>query len=164
MAALKFPIGFGLYAGYPQCISLFFLLNFDLSSYFCLLTKNGTIGSFFFCFCFTAPLCNQLTSVVRCLTGHATGGGGHLGVTVFATGGDTKNFFEKLIVFGVLARAVENAKNYRLFEKFFRVPPPPVANTVTPKCPPPVACPVRHNFDKFLNFLTFLVGLVCFIC
>ena len=29
--------------------------------------------------------------VVRCLTGHATGGG-HLGVTVFATGGHTKNF------------------------------------------------------------------------
>ena len=55
----------------------------------------------------------------------ARNGGGHLGVTVFATGGDTKNFFEKLIVFGVLARAVENAKNYRLFEKFFRVPPPP---------------------------------------
>ena len=64
------------------------------------------------------------TNLVRCLTGHATGGG-HLGVTVFATGGaggDTKNFFEKLIVFGVL----ENAKNYRLFEKIFRVPPPPL--------------------------------------
>ena len=45
----------------------------------------------------------------------ARNGGGHLGVTVFATGGggDTKIFFEKLIVFGVLARAVENAKNYQ---------------------------------------------------
>ena len=47
------------------------------------------------------------------------GGGGHLGVTVFATGAGTKNFFEKLIVFGVLARAVENAKSYQLFEKIF---------------------------------------------
>ena len=87
----------------------------------------------------------------------ARNGGGHLGVTVFATGGGggghEKFFFEKLIAFGVLARAVENAKNYRLFEKFFRVPKPPVANTVTPKCPPPpVACPVRHIFGKFLIF------------
>ena len=81
------------------------------------------------------------------------GGGGHLGVTVFATGGgggDTKNFFEKLIVFGVLARAVENAKNYRLFEKFFRVPP--VANTVTPKCPPPRCVPSKTHFWQISEF------------
>ena len=82
------------------------------------------------------------------------GGGGDIWVLLCSQRGDTKNFFEKLIVFGVLARAVENAKNYRLFEKIFRVPP--VANTVTPKCPPPpVACPIRHIFGKFLNFLTF---------
>ena len=57
-------------------------------------------------------------------------------------GGDTKKFFEKAIVFGVFHRSCQNAKNYQLFEKIFRVPP--VANTVTLKCPPPVACPVRH--------------------
>ena len=55
-------------------------------------------------------------------------GGGHLGVNVFATGDCSRQNAEKLQKIG----------------KNFRVPPPPVANTVTPKCPPPVACPVRH--------------------
>ena len=65
----------------------------------------------------------------------ARNGGGHLGVTVFATGGggggDTKKFFEKAIVFGVFHRSCQNAKNYQLFEKIFRVPPSP---------PPPPRC------------------------
>ena len=58
-----------------------------------------------------------------CHTGHATGGGGHLGVTVFATGGGgggggtPKKFYEKAIVFGVFHRSCQNAKNYQLFEK-----------------------------------------------
>ena len=93
------------------------------------------------------------------------GGGGTFGCYCVRNGGggrDTKKYFEKLIAFGVLHRSCQNAKNYQLFEKIFRVPlppppppppPPPVANPVTPKCPhppvtpkcpPPVACPVRH--------------------
>ena len=48
--------------------------------------------------------------------------------------------------------------------KIFRAPPPPVANTGLPKCPPPVACPVRHISGKFCQFLTFLMGMVCFGC
>ena len=79
-----------------------------------------------------------------CFTGHATGGG-HLGVTVFATGGggDTKKFFEKAIVFGVFHRSCQNAKNYQLSEKIFRVPPPRCEHSNT-QMSPTVACPVIH--------------------
>ena len=51
-------------------------------------------------------------------------GGGHLGVNVFATGDCFR----------------QNAKKLQKNRKIFRVPPPPVANTVTPKCPPPPRC------------------------
>ena len=69
-----------------------------------------------------------LTVVVRRLTGHATGGG-HLGVTMFATGGGTRKFFPIFCNFSAFWREQS-----------------PVANTLTPKCPPPIACPVRHDF------------------
>ena len=80
-----------------------------------------------------------------CLTGHATGGG-HLGVTVFATGGGGghENFFRKGDSFWRFPPLLPKRQKLSTFRKNFRVPPP-VANTVTPKCPPPpVACPVRH--------------------
>ena len=79
-----------------------------------------------------------------CLTGHATGGGTFGCYCVRnGGGGDTKKFFEKAIVFGVFHRSCQNAKNYQLFEKIFRVPPR-CEHSNTQMSPPPVACPVRH--------------------
>ena len=57
-------------------------------------------------------------------------GGGHLGVNVFATGDCSRQNAEKLQKIG----------------KNFRVPPPPVANTVTPKCPPPRCVPSKTPY------------------
>ena len=75
------------------------------------------------------------------------GGGGHLGDTVFATGGHEK-FFRKVDSFWRFPpKTINFSKNF-----FVPQPPPPVANTVTPKCPSPIACPVRHIFGKFLIF------------
>ena len=55
----------------------------------------------------------------------ARNGGGDIWVLLCSQrGGDTKKFFEKAIVFGVFHRSCQNAKNYQLFEKIFRVPPP----------------------------------------
>ena len=56
----------------------------------------------------------------------ARNGGGHLGVTVIATGGgggDTKNFFEKLIAFGVLQERWRTPKGINFSKKFFVSPP-----------------------------------------
>ena len=52
--------------------------------------------------------------------------GGHLSNLVFTTGGGggvvgTNKFFEMLVVFGVLHRSCQNAKNYQVFEKNFCV-------------------------------------------
>ena len=88
-----------------------------------------------------------------CITGHATGGG-HLGVTVFATGGggDTKNFFEKLIAFGVLQERWRTPKAINFSKKFFVSPPPRCEDSNTQMSPPPVACPVRHlNTSVFVR-------------
>ena len=91
-----------------------------------------------------------------CLPEHATGGG-HLCNPVFATGGgDTKNFFEMLVFFGVLHHSCQNAKKYPLFEKKFRVPP--LQTQGYTKVPPPVACPGRHYTNgALLGVNTFAV-------
>ena len=83
------------------------------------------------------------------------GGGGH---EKFFRKGDSFWRFPPLSpkrqkVFGVLARAVENAKKLSPFRKIFSCPPRcEHSNT---QMSPPVACSVRHIFGKFLNFLTF---------
>ena len=69
--------------------------------------------------------------------------------------GDTKNFFEKFIVFGVLARAVENAKNYQLCEKIFRVPPRCEHSNTQMSPPPPRCVPSKTQFWQISEFLTF---------
>ena len=72
-------------------------------------------------------LCSNMSSKVSYW---ARNGGGHLGVTVFATGGGgTRKFFPIFCNFSAFWREQS-----------------PVANTLTPKCPPPIACPVRHDF------------------
>ena len=41
---------------------------------------------------------------------------------------------------------------------------PPCCKHWVIQMPPPVACPVRHIYGKFCQFLTFLMGMVCFGC
>ena len=94
-------------------------------------------------------------SVVRCLTGHATGGGGHLGGTVFATGGGHEKFFRKVDSFWRFGKSGGKRQKLSPFRKIFSCPPPRCEHSNTQMSPPPVACPVRHIFGKFLNFLTF---------
>ena len=101
----------------------------------------------------------SLLLVVRCLTGHATGGG-TFGCYCVRNGGGHEKFFRKVDSFWRSPRAVENAKSYQLFEKIFRVPPR-CEHSNTQMSPPPVACPVIHNFGIFLEFLMFLMGMFC---
>ena len=93
----------------------------------------------------TIPIKNVNKSDIyqKCvLLGTQRGRGGGIWVLLCSQRGGKKKIFEKWIVFGVFGTC-QNAKSYQLFEKIFRVPPPP--NTVTPNClsppPPPVACP-----------------------
>ena len=87
-------------------------------------------------------------AVVRCLTGHARGGGTFGCYCVRnGGGGDTKNFFRKVDSFWRSPPLLPKRQNYQLFEKIFRVPP--VANTVTPKCPPPRCVPSKTQFWYF---------------
>ena len=63
--------------------------------------------------------------VVRCLTGHVTGGGGHLGVTVFATGGGHEKFFRKVDSFWRFGKSGGKRQKLSPFRKIFSCPPPP---------------------------------------
>ena len=90
-----------------------------------------------------------------CLTGHATGGG-HLGVTVFATGGGGghEKIFRKGDSFWRFPPLLPKRQKLSTFRKNFSCPPPPVANTVTPKCPPPRCVPSKTPYYLSISWCT----------
>ena len=80
-----------------------------------------------------------------CLTGHATGG--DIWMLLCSQRGDTENVFRKVDSFWRFSPLLPNRQKLSTFRKNSLCPP--VANTVTPKCPPNVACPVRDLTTSF---------------
>ena len=88
----------------------------------------------------------------------ARNGGGDIWVLLCSQrggggGGDTKKIFRKGDSFWRFPPLLTKRQKLSIFRKNFSCPPPPVANTVTPKFPPPpFACTVRHLTTLFALF------------
>ena len=91
------------------------------------------------------------------------GGGGHLGVTVFATaggggggGGGHEKLFRKGDSFWRFPPLLPKRQKLSIFRKKFSCPPSRCEHSNT-QMSPPVACPVRHLSSK-ISFLKYTIA------
>ena len=85
----------------------------------------------------------------------ARNGGGHLGVTVFATGGGHKKFFRKVHSFRRFGKSGGKRQKLSTLRKNFSCPPRCEHSNTQMSPPPPRCVPSKTQFWQISDFLTF---------